>query len=227
MLVAGTHYNLQALGPWSLPSFQLCPPQPQPYHLRASSTHQHEATPPSRAQAESAPPPRLLGLPSSLSALTFSDPSNACASLGYWEECQAVIETWHLPCSTAFQELSPPLDSKGQFLLSCGLVSPVSLLLNAFRGPGSFSFSVPPMGDRVTVISAPWETALGELLLPWGAPGLGSRGSQMSYRCSPPQEEEAILCFPLCPCLGTKSLRSLSKVTRWCKTGVTHKKVQP
>lgn len=216
MLVAGTHYNLQALGPWSLPSSQLCPPQPQPYHLRASSTHQHEATPPSRAQAESAPPPRLLGLPSSLPALIFSDPSNACASLGYWEDCQAVIETWHLPCSTAFQDLSPLLDSKGQFLLSCGLVSPVSLLLSTFRGPGAFSFSVPPMGDRVTVISAPW-----------GAPGLGSRGSQMSYRCSPLQGEEAILCFPLCPCLGTKSLRSLSKVTRWCKIGITRKKVQP
>lgn len=150
MLVARTHYNLQALGPWSPPSFQLytaLPSPPQPDHLKASS-HQHEATPSSRAQAESAPPPGLLGLPSTLAARTSQSHPMPMPALGTGRNARLSLEhdSYH---AATLPGSSSPLDSTGQFLLSHGLVSLVSsLLLSVFIGLGSFSFSVSPVGRQ-------------------------------------------------------------------------------
>lgn len=122
LLVHLTTYKPWDAGLCHLSSYtMLCPPRTQPNHLRASSTHQHEAAP-SRARAESVLPLRLLDLPSNLSARTLSVPSNAYASLGYWEECQGVTGTRHLPrgipSKTLVFQWTPRVSSRFPVVLS-------------------------------------------------------------------------------------------------------------
>lgn len=197
-------------------SMPLCPPHPQPYHFRASSIHQHEAAP--LSTWASPQPPLCVHLLSPIQCLR--QPWVLGGMPGHHWNMASTMQQF-------FWDLCLLLDSKGQFLLSCGLVSPVSLLQRASIGLGSFSFSVPPVGDNVTIIPCSLGySAVGELWFPWGASGLGLRGSQMHVRqmftTTGGRRYSLLLTVP---CLGTKSLCCLSKVTCWCKTKVTPRKV--
>jgi hypothetical protein len=82
---------------------------------------------------------------------------------------------WNTTSTTRhpFQDLSLSMDTKGQFSLSCGLVSPVSLLLFVFIGLGSFSFSVPPVGSKVTTIPCSLGDSSEGAIAPLGHPWAG------------------------------------------------------
>lgn len=97
------------------------------------------------------------------------------------------------------------MDTKGQFSLSCGLVSPVSLLLFVFIGLGSFSFSVPPVGSKVTTIPCSLGDSSEGAIAPLGHPWAGLEAFPDAHQTDVQHyRRQSYSLLPTVPMLGYK-----------------------